>query len=91
MKGKFTVNEFRTIDSGEASFLIFKGFDFELDATDPSQVTIVFAGGDDGVRLPMLSQLKADWWTRDDYRRFLRVYQDLIRSIKAVQMLKKKK
>lgn len=88
MKGKFILNDYVTIDSGEASFLIFKGFDFKLDTSNPAQIKIVFSGGDSGENLPMLTQLKADWWTRDEYRRFLRVYQDLIRSIKAVQQLK---
>ena len=89
MKGKFTLNEYSTIDSGEAAFLIFKGFDYKLDASTPTQVKIVFPGGETGSQLTLVKKIKDDWWIQEDYRRFLRVYQDLIRSIKAIQSNKR--
>ena len=84
MKGKFTNNEYHTVDSGEAAYLIFKGFNYKLDVSDPQTVMIIFPAQNEDA-LTLIKELKNDWWVNNKHKEYLQAYQNLIRAIKSVQ------
>jgi len=90
MTNSFSQRDFETTNTGEAAYLIFKGFDYKLDAREPRMVKIIFPAKDPS-QLVLIQELMMEWATGCKYKNFLVNYQQVISEIKNSQFYKNEK
>lgn len=90
MSKSFSQRDFETTNTGEAAYLIFKGFDYKLDARNPRMVKIIFPA-EAPAQLLLIQELMMEWSTGCKYKNFLANYQQVISEIKNSQFYKNEK
>lgn len=80
MKGVFRGEEYITVDSMEATYLIFKGFSCRFDRENPRMVKMIFKVSDPK-DLILIKQKRDDFYDNSAEKRLLETYQSLKKSI----------